>query len=195
MSIRRHLATRLAPAALALGLAAPAFAIDIYLNNVKVTGAVANQTFQDVSVRIAGNGDVYIDAPGYKVEVEQPEQAAAATGIAAGKYWFFLDARLPNLYKVGVTVNGKQAVEVPASSAQWVADLGPFLTVGTNQIQVTFLPNPGATQVVGAEAVSVLIGEGSKGADGTLTISKVLRTLKQEGGRSAEAFPLTIDLP
>ncbi|MEZ4468818.1 MAG: hypothetical protein R3F43_31425 [bacterium] len=194
MTIRRRVTARLALVLATLGLAAPAYAFDVYLNNVKVTGGVANQTFTDVNVRIAGNGDVYIDAPGYKVEVEQPPVAAAAEGIAVGKYWFFLDAKIPNSYKVSVTVNGKPAIDVPGTSAQWVADLGPYLTVGTNQLQVTFLPVPGSTQV-GAEAVSILLGEGTKGADGTLTISKVLHTLKQPGGRSAEAFPVTLTLP
>jgi len=171
--------------------AQPAAAFDVYVNGVKVTGGLSGQTFRDVTVHFAENGDIQVDAPGYKVEVEGPAQGAP---MAAGRYWFFLDAKQVNQYRVSLLVNGKPAADVPATSNQWVADLGPFLQPGTNQLQVTFLPQPGARGT--GEAISILVGEGVKGADGTLTISKVLQSLKVDAGKqSAEAWPMSFTLP
>jgi hypothetical protein len=182
---------------LLLLVASPAAAFDVYLNNVKVTGGINNQTFTEVGVRIGPNGDVYIDAPGYRVEVEgaAPASGAPAAAVSTGRYWFFLEAKQVGLYRVALQVNGKPAADVPASSSQWVADLGPFFAAGDNQIQVTFLPVAGGVGQAG-EAVSLLIGEGTKAPDGTLTISKVLKSLKIDAGKtSAVAWPLTITLP
>jgi hypothetical protein len=64
-------------------IAAPALAGSVYLNGVLVDG-LTNQKFERVqSVRFDEAGNVYIDAPAYKVEVQQsgapaPVQAAPA---------------------------------------------------------------------------------------------------------------------
>ena len=55
--------------ALALALAvSTASAGDVYINGVKATG-LTNFELQDVDVTIDKNGDVYIDAPRYSIEV------------------------------------------------------------------------------------------------------------------------------
>lgn len=185
-----------------LMIAGSAGAVEVFLNRVKITGALPGQIFEKAKVTIAVNGDVYIDAPGYKIEVESPTTPApvqAARQLAkapAGKYWLFLEAKITKQYKVGVSVNGKNVLNVPADSSQYIFDLGPHLQQGGNQVQVLFLPIPGSVRVVGAEAITVLVGEGRKGADGTLTITKVIRNLVQNSGKaSAEAYPVAIVVP
>lgn len=184
---------RLWLSALFLLLATPALAVDVYLNGVKVTGALKGQTFENAKVSIDAAGNVRIDAPGYKVEVEGTAQAApAAATLQPGKYWLFYEAKMANQYKIQVQVNGKNVLTIPANSPQYVFDIGQHATQGENQVQLIFYPVPNATKVVGAEAASMLIGEGSKGADGTLSITRVIRELKHASGRPAEAYPLKI---
>lgn len=179
--------------ALFLLFATPALAIDVYLNGVKVTGALKGQTFENAKVAIDAAGNVRIDAPGYKVEVEGAAQAAqAAATHPPGKYWLFYEAKMANQYKIEVAVNGKTVLTIPPTSPQYVFDIGKHASLGENKVQLTFYPVPNATKVVGAEAASMLIGEGTKSADGTLSITRVIRQLKHASGRPAEAYPLTV---
>ena len=66
---------RIGLAALCLLLTTPALAIDVFLNGVKVTGALQGQTFENAKVTIDAAGNVRIDAPGYKVELEGAAEA------------------------------------------------------------------------------------------------------------------------
>lgn len=179
--------------ALVLLFATPALAIDVYLNGVKVTGALKGQSFDNAKVSIDAAGNVRIDAPGYKVEVEGAAQAAPAVAtLTPGKYWLFYEAKMANQYRIEVAVNGKTVLTIPPTSPQYVFDIGAHATQGDNKVQLTFYPVPGATKIIGSEAASMLIGEGSKGVDGTLSITRVIRELKHASGRPAEAYPLTV---
>ncbi|MCA9540906.1 MAG: hypothetical protein KC620_18525, partial [Myxococcales bacterium] len=60
---------------LVVGLAGSASANEIFINGVKVTGGVRGLKFEKVDVQFADNGDVYINAPGYKIEVMAPPPA------------------------------------------------------------------------------------------------------------------------
>jgi hypothetical protein len=182
--------SRLSLIALALLITTPALAVEIYLNGVKVTGALKGQTFENAKVSIDAAGDVRIDAPGYKVELEGAAQAAAT--LQPGKYWLFFEAQMMKQYRTEVSVNGKTVLTIPPESPQYIFDIGKHATQGANKVQLTFYPVPGASKIAGADAVSILIGEGKQGADGTLTMSKVIQKLKHPSGRSAEAYPLTL---
>jgi len=61
---------------------------------------------------------------------------------------------------------------------------------------VTFAPVTGAAKVApGVDAITVMVGEGSQSADGTLTIKRVLGTVKQPTGRKAtETHPVKFEL-
>lgn len=182
--------TRIAPIILALLFATPALAVDIYLNGVKVTGALKGQTFENAKVSIDAAGDVRIDAPGYKVELEGA--AANAATLAPGKYWLAFEAQMARQYRTEISVNGKTVLTIPPESPQYIFDIGKVSTRGPNKIQVTFYPTPTASKVVGADAVEILIAEGSQGTDGTLALTRVIQKLKHPSGRSAEAYPLTL---
>ncbi len=184
---------------MALAMLAPASAqaVEVYFNGVKVTGALRSVDFEKVNLRFDENGDLHIDAPGY--EIQAPAGAAAppaAVPPAAQRFWMVLDAAAPGQYQVSVKANGQPIVEVPAGSKQYVVELTGKLFQGSNDIEFTFLPVVGAATVTpGAEAVSVMVGEGNQGADGTLTIKRVLGTVKQPTGRrSAEARAVKFEL-
>lgn len=62
--------------ALVLTLSAPARAGSVFLNGVNIDG-VTSQKFEKATVQIDEKGNVLIDAPAYKVEVQGPPPAAA----------------------------------------------------------------------------------------------------------------------
>lgn len=181
---------RIAPLILALFFATPAAAVEVYLNGVKVTGALKGQTFDNAKVSIDAAGDVRIDAPGYKVELEG--FAGAAATLTPGKYWLAFEAQMAQQYRTEIAVNGKTVLTIPAESPQYIFDIGKHATKGINKIQVTFYPTPTASKIAGADAIEVLIAEGSQGNDGTLALTRVIQKLKHPSGRSAEAYPLSI---
>lgn len=187
-------------ALLLLFAAAPAVAGEVYLNGVKVTGAVRDQKFDKVNIRFDAQGNLHIDAPGIKVETGAAAAPPPAPPVAAGvpgetRYWLVVDVPVTGQYKVLVRANGHPLVDIPSNTPQYVTDITEKLQQGNNSMQVTFLPQPNAPAVPQTDAVSVMIGVGTKAADGTLTINRVLGTTKQKTGRqSAEAFPISFDL-
>lgn len=207
--------------------ATAANAVEVYVNGVKVSGALRGQVLDVTQVRFAENGDVYVDAPGYKIELDEGATApgaagaglaagavagaatgvAAAAGAAAGAaapsaapasaaepatpppagFWLIVNNSKPGHYKVQVVANGKPVVDVPAERPQFVTDLSSHLKAGDNAIAINFMPAPGAPAVAETQAVSVMVGQGKNGADGTLTIEQVLGSIKHPTGRlSAE---------
>jgi hypothetical protein len=191
---------------------APALAVDVYFNGHKVTGALQNQQFKDVALKFDAKGDVYIDAPGYKVEASATPSArppvAAAPPLPAApvvaqaaptgpRYWLVLNAAQVGHYKVMVQANGRPVVDVPHTSPQYVSDVTDKLVQGANTLQVTFLPMPNAPNFAApTEAVTVMVGHGVQAADGTLTIQRVLGTAKEKtGSRSATAQSVKFNLP
>ncbi len=181
-------------AALCLATAgAQAAGVEVYFNGAKVTGGIRSADFESVTVKFDAQGNVHITAPGYEIEAPAAPPAAAA---ATQQYWMVLNAASTGQYKVVVKVNGQPLVEVPAGSQQYVVEISKKLYAGANSLQATFLPMVGAPAVTpGMDAVSVMVGEGSKSPDGTLTIKRVLGTIKQPTGRiSAEAQKITFEL-
>lgn len=174
-----------------IGLPGLASAVDVYLNQVKVTGSVKQLTMPKVDVRFDEAGNVYIDAPGYKVEVNTPPPPPPP----AGRYYLVVNVPAPGHYTIQVSANGKSVAQIPAKSPNYFVEIGPHLQAGPNGMLFTFLPTPDAPPVPEMEAVDVLVGRGEQAPDGTLTITRVLGTLKRKtGARLAEAVPLQFDL-
>ncbi len=174
-------------------LTSPAWGYEVYINKVKVTGAIRDMTLEKVNVKFDAQGNLHIDAPGYEIQAP-PTPAAAASAV--GKYWLILSAQNPGHYQVSIAANGNAVTNVPATSPQYVMDLGAKLKpAGPNSVQITFLPVTSPPPGAAGEAVNVMVGVGSKAADGTLTIDKVLGTAKQNVGlKSAEAKVITFSL-
>ena len=95
-------------------------------------------------------------------------------------------------YRTEVSVNGKTVLTIPPESPQYIFDIGKHATKGTNKVQLTFYPTPTASKVAGADAVEILIAEGSQGTDGTLALTRIIQKLNHPSGRSAEAYPLSL---
>ena len=56
---------------------ASANAAEVYVNGVKVTGSLKEQAFQGVNVQFNGTGDVFINAPGIKVEMSEEQKISS----------------------------------------------------------------------------------------------------------------------
>lgn len=187
-----RIAAVLAFAACASG-AFSAGAVEVFVNGVKVTGSLKDQQFPSAEVRFDAQGNVHIHAPGYNVEVIKP--AAAPPPAPAKKVWMVVNVTAPGHYKVAAQANGTAVAEIPASSQQYVKDITEHLKPGANGMLFTFYPQPDAPVTAPVDAVDILIGEGHQAPDGTLTISKVLATVKRKSGRpSAEAVPIRFEL-
>lgn len=179
--------------------ALPAAALEVYINNVRVTGALRNQQMKVTQVTFAANGDLYIDAPGYKIEGEkvpppaapapspQPAPAAAQSPTAnQQRIWLVVNNTAPGHYTVKTRLNGLPLADLPAHQPQYVQDITDRLADGKNRIQVIFLPEPGAPMTPQpVEAINLMVGLGGTGADGSLNLTRMLGSLKQPSGRRA----------
>ena len=176
---------------IALTLSRPALAADVFLNNTKVTGSVKQLALPKVDVRFDDVGNVYIDAPGYLVEVAAPPPPPAPSG----KYYLVVNVPAPGHYAIEVNANGKAVASIPAGSPNYFAELSDKLQTGANGILFTFLPVVDAPAVQETDAIDILVGRGEQTPDGTLTITRVLGTLKRKTGtRLAEAQMVNFEL-
>ena len=176
--------------------------VEVYINGTKTTGLIHNQTFSEATIRFDAQGDIHIEAPGYSVEVlneptAKPTQQVAKAPRLSGRFWVVVDVPAPGHYMLSITANSQHVAEVPAANRQHIVEITDKMSIGPNAVVTTFMPKPTAPRIRGAPiaAVSVLVGEGTEAADGTLTISRVLGSTKlTTGERSAMAHPLRFEL-
>lgn len=85
MSIRTRNALAAMAAATCLVAAAPmAHAVSIFVNGTQVDGALADYTMEKCTAKFDGQGDLYLNCPGYNLSLEDPTLAAQApTGAPA----------------------------------------------------------------------------------------------------------------
>ena len=63
-----------------------AWAVTVYLNGVAITG-VPNQTFKNCTVTTDASGNVYIDAPAYKVEAPGQKRPLLSQALLSRQAW------------------------------------------------------------------------------------------------------------
>lgn len=142
-----------------------------------------------------GQRQAVVGQPGAAVPPPVSPQVARPVTPVGEQIWLVVNNKMPGQYKMLVQVNGQQVADVPAVSPQFISNVTQSMRPGMNQVQITYLPMPTAPRVPPGEAVEVLIGKGATGADGTLTIGRVLGTHKQRSGNpSADAATLTFEI-
>ncbi len=140
---------------LALSLLADAFAGgSLYVNGVKADG-LRSFEFRNVGVRVDENGDIWVDAPNYRIEVTGSTSQSETTPVDAGKWWLVTQD------------NGAMVKEVKSGDAQVILDLAPYLKKGDNTILINALP--GSTPTGGD--LMVYVGSGSN-SSGTVSMSR-----------------------
>lgn len=125
-----------------------ALARSVFLNGVDISN-VRNQTFKDASVSIDKDGNVRIEAPGYKVEVKDPAPNSGTPTpppMSKGgpnpslvkKYYLITqpsnDGRAQ--YDFAVVVNGVEYKTVKAGAPQVIMEISAWLKKGDNEIEI-----------------------------------------------------------
>ena len=168
-------------------------AADLYVNGVRADG-LASFEFIDVSVRIDSKGNVWIDAPSYRVEVDGETAAAPEMSepISVGRYWLVTEDNGSKGLTIDVVVNGRAVHKLRSGDAQVIFDVGAYLQRGTNTVIINVVQSRNA----GGGIFYVYLGEGSN-ESGTLMLDKPAITFAQQAEPSADSrvsrsFELTV---
>lgn len=164
-----------------LGLSAPAQAkgkeVIVYVNGVDATG-MRDFQFKAVDVRIDSDGNVWIDAPRYRIQVTKPEGSETSSSTAsaptsgdvpAGRHWMVTQDSSSSGQVVEVLINGTSVREIRSGQAQLILDIGQWLKPGSNV--VTFKPVSSAAGGEGQPSGSLKIHLGlGNNESGTLKL-------------------------
>jgi hypothetical protein len=159
---------------LAIATASPAvYAKKVYLNGVDIT-KVRDQTFLKANVTIDKDGDIYIDAPGYKVEVldpnieekpQTPSQSKGGPNTALQKRYFLVtqpskDGRAQ--YDFIISVNGAERKTIKAGEPQVIMEISVWLHKGENEINIKGIKDLGSGRKSSqkTDEVRVVVGIG-----------------------------------
>ena len=173
-------------------LMATAHAGTLYVNGVRADG-LRDFEFKSVTVRVDAEGNVWVDAPQYRIEVQgtpEPVVPPAATTAEArptddvtrvpssesavapqGRYWLVTEDNASAGHTVDVVVNGNLVHKIQSGDGQVILDLGRYLKSGSNTIIFNALP----TSSLDGGALFVYVGTGSNNA-GTLELDDPLIT-------------------
>ena len=118
-----------------------AWAVTVYLNGVAITG-VPNQTFKNCTVTTDASGNVYIDAPAYKVEAPGAKAAAPVAsapqqaGLAPTQRYWLVTERTPEMadYDIDVFVNGKWLRKFLNEEERQVVEISKYFKTGPNKV-------------------------------------------------------------
>ncbi|MES2641815.1 MAG: hypothetical protein V4850_20150 [Myxococcota bacterium] len=149
------------------------FAGSVYINGVRAD-LLPEVTVTNATVRFDGQGNVWIDAPGYRVQVVQPGEdagpgpSAPATSspssatssnarVGSGAWWLVTEDNGSSGHTLEVVVNGTLVRRIASGEPQLIFDLGPFLRAGSNLVVINALA--GSTPSGGA--LTVYVGRGN----------------------------------
>jgi hypothetical protein len=136
-------------------LALAAQAGNLYVNNTLVDPrSLPNVALDKVNVRFDAQGNIFVDAPGYKIQVQGGVTAAPmpmpampvpggmttapppASGVSPARWWMVTEDNGSSGHQVEVWVNGQLAQTVTSGQPQKIVDVGRWLRVGANQVLV-----------------------------------------------------------
>jgi len=170
-----------------------AHAGSVYLNNVKIDG-VTNQRFEKATVRIDEKGNVFIDAPGYKVQqVEGGPSEGPSTGALTKHYFLVTEQTVIGMteYDIDLYVNGKWVRKLRSSEDQIVSEVTKHLVPGKNTILFVCKKTSGENRRSYSKehVFRVMIGEGNMSGDHVMIDNPVVkfeRTAADTGDLSQE---------
>lgn len=197
----RRLAAAPLVVVLCLCVASPALAVDVYLNNVRVT-ALTGVTISGATVRFDSRGDVYITAPGYSVSTvddgqttpprtdagpasphdtgSRPSPDTRAVPSAITRHYFLAtETNAPGMvqYRIEVYVNGELFRTIPPSGPAIVEDLTRRLRPGPNEIHLVArkVTTGGRRSTSASHWFRVIIGEGHAQGDTAVIDTPLVR--------------------
>jgi hypothetical protein len=168
---------------LAVLMALPAYAGSVYLNGVNVDG-ITNQTFEKVTVRIDGAGNLMIDAPGYSVKkvTSAPDAPPPVHEVGISKHYILVTEQSPlgaTEYDIDVFINGKLVRSLHSGEDQIVSEVTKYLRPGKNavmfQAKKNFANKDQPKSVSRSHVFRVIIGEGEMGTDQVMIENPVIK--------------------
>ncbi len=145
-----------------ISVLAAAWAGSIYINGVRADG-ITNFELDDVDVVIDGNGDVYIAAPRYSIEVISPGGSTTTepvvtddgsltvdagdpkVGLPAETWWLVSEDNGSVGHSIDIIIGGQVVGHFESGDEQLMMDVSPFLSPGNNVITFTAKPGPQPT--------------------------------------------------
>jgi hypothetical protein len=158
----------------------------LYVNGVRADG-LRDFEFNQVNVRIDAQGNVWVDAPRYQVEVDQVASAQqsyapqtnqnyrTASAVVGGRYWLVTEDNSSVGQNLDVVINGNLAHKIRSGEGQVIMDLGPYLRQGPNTI-IFNASSPGG----GGGALVIYVGTGQN-QQGTVVLDEPLVTHRRAG--------------
>ena len=126
-----------------------AMAGNLYVNNTLVDPrSMPNVALDKVNVRFDAQGNIFVDAPGYKIQVQgataavpapsvsTPPMPPPASGVAPARWWMVTEDNGSTGHQVEIWVNGQLAQTVTSGQPQKIVDVGRWLRIGANQVLV-----------------------------------------------------------
>lgn len=181
----------------------------VYINGVRVDALPVTE-LKGVNIRFDAAGNIWVDAPGYKVQVMESASVAspgvtssamtssttAATApnyaVSPGTWWLVTEDNGSYGHTVEISVNGMVVRRVRSGEPQLILDLAPYLRIGDNQVVLTAL----AGGQPGGGVLNIYVGKGSN-QNGTIRIdSPVVRyTRRSSDSPEGGTRPYTVTVP
>lgn len=125
---------------------ASALAADVYINGTYVEPrSMAGVRLAGASVRFDEQGNMYIDAPGYKVQAATPAPAPTSRpptiapptpAVTYGRWWIVTEDQGSVGHLVDVYINGQLATTIRSGQAAPLVEISKWLHLGSNQILI-----------------------------------------------------------
>lgn len=149
-------------------LISTALAGAVYINGVRAD-VLPEATLSNVSVRFDTAGNVWIDAPQYRVQavVADAVPTSPPPPVATGEWWLITDDRQSTGQALNVYINGVQVYRIQSGQGQVILDLGGWLLHGANEVRI----EPAGTATIGPGTLTVYVGHGTNDA-GTVHIDQ-----------------------
>jgi len=167
----------------------------IFLNGVDITG-VKNQQFEDADVKIDSEGNVLINAPQYKVEVQGEsggtntnanDSGSTNTGSVGGEYYLVVNNSNPGSvqYELDIYINGVLVRTIKDQQSQVVVEVTDKLANGTNTVKINAkkVMGTGRQSAAASDAIDLLIGKGSS-AGNRLEIERQLMSFHVDASQT-----------
>ena len=149
----------------------------IFLNGTRIDG-VTNQKFDNCSVTIDANGDVFIEAKEYAVKnldenapKHKPKMKTTPTGPGK-RYWLVKDENYPGKtqYDVDIYINSVWFKRLRADGEQVAKEITEKLRLGPNVIHFAAIKNIGQQRKSFSPQVfmRIIVGEGNVGGNNVM---------------------------
>ncbi len=163
----------------------------VYVNDVLVDPrSLAGTELDRAQVAFDAQGNIRIEAPGYKVEVVAAEPAPPPTDVPAARYWLVTEDHGSGGHAVEVWINDRKAAVVRSGEPQRIVDVGRWLQPGSNRIVMK-----ATSTAASGGSFYLYVGTGKTDVAGTVlmdepTVEFGLGASSQ--GKVAKTFPLEV---